>query len=69
MGQANANQYPAVRAMRICLGCGGAKHVGLLVCWHCHNELQMQHDNGYGPTMDRVIEKAQAEASNHSLDC
>lgn len=68
MGTANSEQYPAVRAMTICLACGGGKHVGLLVCWSCHNELKMNHDFGYGP-MDRVIQKAQSQADQHQLEC
>lgn len=69
MGIANSEQYPVVRAMKICLACGGGKDVGLLVCWECHNQLKMIYDDGYGPTMDRVIQKAQNEADNHRPEC
>jgi hypothetical protein len=60
MAYANPQQYPHIRALKVCLACGGRKHEGLLVCWPCHNALSMQHDAGYGPTMDRVIAHAEA---------
>jgi hypothetical protein len=41
--------------MKTCLACGGKKDVGLLVCWHCHNNLKMHFDSGYGHTMERVL--------------
>lgn len=57
--------------MRICLACGGPKHVGLLVCWQCHNELQMKHDEGYGPVVEHAIHRAQrhVEARGKDEEC
>lgn len=62
MAQANKQQFPHVRALTICLACGGPKDAGLLVCWPCHNELKLIHDHGYGPDVDLLIETADAKA-------
>lgn len=60
MGLDEGNQqYPAVRKMRICLSCGGPKHVGLLVCWQCHNDLKMKYDLGYGSFVEHVLRRAE----------
>lgn len=67
MAIANANQYPHVRALPICLACGGKKDRGLLVCWPCNNEFKILNDVGYGPQMDRIIAKADRTIEAHNL--
>lgn len=54
-------QYPKVRALTVCLACGGGKSAGLLVCWPCHNDLSVAHEHGYGMIMDRVIQVIDAQ--------
>lgn len=61
MSTNSSGQYPHVRAMRTCLACGGPKHVGLIVCWQCHNALKMRYDHGYGPTMERILQVAEVK--------
>lgn len=67
MALANANQFKHVRAMHICLGCGGPKSVGLLVCWKCNNTLKARFDGTYGREMDHAIEIAD-EFLSHDCD-
>lgn len=68
MAYADQEQYPHIRAMTLCLACGGGKTVGLLVCWPCHNELKMVHDVGYGLTMERVLLRANDTAEANVKD-
>lgn len=62
MGLSNAQQYPHVSAMRFCMACGNGKTVGALVCWPCHNNLIMIHEEGYGPDVDRLIRFAEVSS-------
>lgn len=59
----NLNTYPHVRAMRSCLGCGGPKRTGWLVCETCHNTAALHHDHGYGPDLNEVMDVAEHTAA------
>lgn len=61
------DQFPHVRALPLCLACGGGKSRDALVCTECHNKLQMLYDRGYGATTDRVIERAERAIVNHGM--
>jgi hypothetical protein len=57
----NMKTYPHVRAMRHCLGCGGPKRVGWLVCEDCHNTAALHHDEGYGPDLTSLVSHAESQ--------
>ncbi len=61
-------QYPHVRALKVCLSCGGEKSTGLLVCWECHNMLSMLYNSGYGPVMEGRLQYADDMAISRQCD-
>jgi hypothetical protein len=59
MGLNDAERYPHIRALRVCIACCQAKDPGCLVCWDCHNDLSVVHDGGYGRVVERALQVAE----------
>jgi len=50
------NQHPRVRALPVCIECGGLKDAGLLLCWPCHREQKRANAGSYDNKLETNFE-------------